>query len=179
MKYINKLKKMINKNVIVFTIIILIITYIFIIISIKLIRYYNLASWDAISALGEWAGILIAILIPIAAVYLEKQLEKNKTEIKYSNVSLYDEITSLRKQLNEIKNNNKQENYQVNLKQEIYKFICISMVTTTEEIMNKFNIEFNVAKDILLELSRVDGVIRPAYIGDNPEDINCNWSKKR
>ena len=45
--------------------------------------------------------------------------------------------------------------------------------------MNKFDLEFNIAKDILLELSRVNGVIRPAYIGDNPEDINCNWSKKR
>lgn len=174
-----QIKNFINEHVILCTAVILLITYIIIIGIIYIIRYFNLASWDSISALGEWAGILIAILIPIAAVYLEKQLEKNKNEIKYSNVSLYDEITSLREQLNEIKNNTKQENYQVNLKQEIYKFICISMVTTTEEIMNKFNIEFNVAKDILLELSRVDGVIRPAYIGDNPEDINCNWSKKR
>ena len=174
-----QISNFINKHVILSTAIILIITYILIIVSIKLIRYYDLASWDAISALGEWAGILIAILIPIAAVYLEKQLEKNKTEIKYSNISLYDEITSLKKQLNEFKKNDKKENYQVNLKQEIYKFICISMVATTEEIMNKFDIEFNVARDILLELSRVDGVIRPAYIGDDPENIKCNWSKMK
>ena len=174
-----QISNFINKHIILCTSIILLITYIIFIGIIFVIRYFDLASWDAISALGEWAGILIAILIPIAAVYLEKQLEKNKTEIKYSNISLYDEVTSLKNQLNEIKNNNKQEDYQNNLKQEIYKFICISMVTTTKEIMNRFDIEFKVAKDILLELSRVDDVIRPAYIGDNPEDINCNWSKKR
>ena len=169
----------VNKHIILSTSIVLLITYIIFIGIILVIRYFDLASWDAISALGEWAGIFIAILIPIAAVYLEKQLEKNKTDIKDSNISLYDEVTSLKNQLNEMNNNNKQEDYQNNLKQEIYKFICISIVTTTKEIMNRFDIEFKVAKDILLELSRVDDVIRPAYIADDPEDINCNWSKKR
>ena len=171
----------VNKHIILSTSIILLITYIIFIIIIFVIRYFDLAGWDAISALGEWAGIFIAILIPIAAVYLEKQLEKNKTDIKDSNISLYDEVTSLKKQLNEMKNNNnnRQEDYQNNLKQEIYKFICISIVTTTKEIMNRFDIEFKVAKDILLELSRVDDVIKPAYIADDPGDINCNWSKKR
>lgn len=175
----NKLKDLIRKHIIISMAVLICVTYIIIVLVIFLIRKYNLASWDAISALGEWAGIIVAILIPIAAIYLEKQLEKNKTEIKDSNVSLYDEITSLKNQISEIKNSNIQNSSNENLKIEIYKFICISMIATTKEIMDKFNLDFNTARDILLELSRVDGVIKPAYISDNPDDIECNWSKKR
>ena len=171
-----KLREVILRHIIISMVVLICIVYIIIVVAIFLIRKFNLASWDAISALGEWAGIIVAILIPIAAIYLEKQLEKNKSEIKDSNISLYDEIAELKCQINEIKNNSIQDD---NVKLEIYKFICISMVTTTKEVMEKFNLDFNKAKEILLELSRVDGVIRPAYISDNPDDIDCNWSKKR
>lgn len=188
-----KLKSITRKHFIISGVVIMILIYIMIVIGIYLFRKNNLASWDAINALGEWAGILVAILIPIAAVYLEKQLEKNKDEmeqkkdeIKDSNVSIFDEIQIMKKDIenikykqNDIQPISNSEIDQIMLKDDIYKYICISMGATTKEIMNKFDIEFEKAKNILLELSRVEEKISVAYLGDNPNDENCHWIKKR
>lgn len=188
-----KIKEIIKNHVIISRAFIVLLIYIMIVIVIYVFRKNNWASWDAINALGEWAGILVAILIPIAAVYLEKQLEKNKDEIeqkkgeiKDSNVSIFDEIQKMKKDIDNIKNN--QNNIQpisnseidkIMLKDDIYKYICISMGTTTKEIMNKFNIEFENAKDILLELYRVEEKISVVYLSDDPNNENCHWIKKR
>ena len=72
----------IKKHIILLTAILMLLIYIGIIIIIYVIRQKNWASWEAINALGEWANILIAILIPIAAIYLEKRLEKNDKEVE-------------------------------------------------------------------------------------------------
>lgn len=187
------IKNFIKTHIIIGTILILGIIYLFIILGIICIRKNNLASWNAINALGQWAGILIAILIPIAAVYLEKQLERNKNEIeqkkleiKYSNISMFDEIQQLKKELEELKVNqihmepisNSDIDKEI-CKDDIYKYICISMTATTKEIMDKFDLNFEKAKEILMELWQVDEKIRPAYIIDNPEKENCNWSKMK
>lgn len=187
------LKWITRKHYIISGVVIMLLIYIMIVIVIYAFRKNNWASWDAINALGQWAGILVAVLIPITAVYLEKQLEKNKNEIeqkkgeiKNSNVSIFDEIQKIKKDIDNIKNN--QNNIQpisnseidkIMLKDDIYKYICISMGATTKEIMNKFDIEFKNAKDILLELSRVEEKISVAYLSDNPNDENCHWIKKR
>lgn len=174
----------IKKHIILFSVIIMFLFYIIIVFIIYEIRKNNLASWEAISALGEWASILIAILIPIAAIYLEKQIEKNnkdvnnkKEEIKDSNLALYDELSNLKKQINLLTQKKENLDKDENLKNEIYKYICISMITTTKNIMEKFKLTFEKAHNILLELSRVDGIIKPAYINDDPDNENCNWKK--
>ena len=174
----------IKKHIILFSAIIMILFYIMIVFIIYKIRKNNLASWEAISALGEWASILIAVLIPIAAVYLEKQIEKNnkdvnnkKEEIKDSNLALYDELSDLKKQIHILTQNKENFDKDENLKYEIYKYICISMITTTKNIMEKFKLTFEEAHNILCELSRVDEIIKPAYIDDDPDNENCNWVK--
>lgn len=121
----------------------------------------NLVSWDAISALGEW----VSILISIAAVHLEKQIEKinkdvnSKKEKKDSNLVLYDKLSSLKKQIKFLTQNRENLEKDKNLKLEIYKYICISMITTTKNIMEKFKLSFEETHNMLLELSRVDGII--------------------
>lgn len=127
------------------------------------------------------------------AVYLEKQLGEQKQEIKYSNVSLYNEVVRLQKEIENLKNN--QDNIEAitkedidkifaninedSLKEEIYKFICISMRVTTKEIMQKFSISFEKAKDILFELYSKEQKISVAYIDEDPNDENCTWRKKQ
>lgn len=148
-----------------------------------------MASWDAISSVGEWASILVAVLIPIAVIYIEKQVEKNtneveekKNEIKISNTTLYDEINSLKQEINNLKfsaKTDKVSTKEINIKEEIYKFICISMITTTKDIMKKFDIDLEQTKSVLLELSRVDNLIKPAFIVDNPDNEDCHWQKRK
>ena len=187
-----RLAEKIKKHIILLTAILMLLIYIGIIIIIYVIRQKNWASWEAINALGEWANILIAILIPIAAIYLEKRLEKNdkeveekKEEIKNSNISMFDEIHNLKNEIKELKENknvvtpiSNDEIDDIILKDDIYDFICISMKATTKEIMDKFKIDFSKAKSILLELSRIDGKIKIAYVDENEEDENCKWKKK-
>ena len=60
---------------------------------------------------------------------------------------------------------------------DIYKYICINDIVTTREISENFNISIDEAKEILIELFKVNRAIRPAHLACNPEDENCQWSK--
>lgn len=62
---------------------------------------------------------------------------------------------------------------------EIYKYICMNYATTTKEIANNFNISIEETKDMLMELYKVNEIIRPASIDQIPEDDDCQWSKVR
>ena len=64
------------------------------------------------------------------------------------------------------------------LKEEIYNIICKSMRVTTKKIMDNFKINFDKAKNILVELYRIDGKIEIAYRDENEEDEICTWKKK-
>ncbi len=183
------MKKFAKNHIILTMFLTLVISLILIILIILLLRKYDIVSWNAISSVGEWASILVAVLIPIGVIYIEKQVEKNtneveekKNEIKISNTTLYDEIKGLKQEVNNLKGYAKTDKVsikKINLKEEIYKFICISMIATTKDIMNKFDISLEQSKSILLELSRVDNLIKPAFIVDNPDNEDCHWQKKK
>ena len=53
------------------------------------------------------------------------------------------------------------------------------MRVTTKEIMQKFSISFEKAKDILFELYSKEQKISVAYIDEDPNDENCTWRKKQ
>lgn len=182
------MKKIIKNYIIFSTILILSITLLIEIGSIFLLRHYNIVSWQAISSVGEWASILVAVLIPISVIYLEKQVEKNtnevenkKNQVKNSNETLFDEIKKLKLEISDLKTSTewqeiKQETIDIN--QEVYKYVCIAMIVTTKEIMEKFNLSFDRTKEILLKLSRVDNLIKTAFISDNPNSEECHWQKR-
>lgn len=62
---------------------------------------------------------------------------------------------------------------------EIYKYICMNYATTTKEIANNFNISIEETKDMLMELYKVNEIIRPTSIVQISEDDDCQWSKVR
>ena len=62
---------------------------------------------------------------------------------------------------------------------EIYKYICMNYATTTKEIATNFNISIEETKDMLMELYKVNEIIRPASIDQILEDDDCQWSKVR
>ena len=60
---------------------------------------------------------------------------------------------------------------------DIYKYICIKDIVTTKDIACHFNISVEETKETLIELFKVDRLIRPAHIACDPDDENCQWSK--
>jgi hypothetical protein len=53
--------------------------------------------WVAIGAMGQWASACVGILIPIAAVYLQQKLDRNKEDISKSNVSMLEELEEFKR----------------------------------------------------------------------------------
>jgi hypothetical protein len=151
------------------------------------------ASWDAISAMGQWAGVLVGFLIPIAAVYLQAQIDKNKREIGESNSELYNEFIEFKseyadklKALSKLVDENGDIiidggtlNDRADLKDKALKFINISMVTNTKRVADHLEVSEDEAFDLLETMLRHDesisagGIIRKENIG------NIVWTKKR
>lgn len=66
----------------------------------------------------------------------------------------------------------------VNL-EDIYKYICINDMVTTKQIADNFNISIQDAKEMLMELFKVNCLISVAHLACNPDDENCQWVKRR
>jgi hypothetical protein len=112
-------------------------------------------SWEAISAIGQWTGVLVGFLIPIAAVYLQNKLDQNKEDIGESNAALLEEVEKFRDdyedKLKRISNrfddrggikingglfekHKKENRSKEELKNEARRFVNISMVTKTKKV---------------------------------------------
>ena len=157
------------------------------------------ASWDAISAIGQWAGVLVGFLIPIAAVYLQSKLEKSKKDIGESNVALLEEFELFKNEYESklkrlsshfddqgnsvidggtFKEQKKKKQSREDLKNEAHKFVNISMVTNTKRVAEHLGITLEEAFDILEELLRHDGVISAGGMVTKDNISNIVWTKK-
>ena len=146
-------------------------------------------NWDAIAAIGEWVSILVGIFVAFAVVYFERKLNKDKNDIGESNTLLLKELSEYKNEidkkldmLNEQQEKpptaKKEDDIRKELKQEIFKFVCISMRTKTSKVAENFSIDDKYAWDILVELCRVDGLIMSfGPITANNLDRNT-WAKK-
>lgn len=135
----------------------------------------KIASWEAIYTVGQWAMVAVTIFIPILVVILQDRINNDKKDIKLSNQELFEEIQNLKKEFN---NTNKSTD-QIS-KNDIYKFICISMSVTTKEISDHFSMDIDKVKDILIELAVVDNMIG-TYINSNPSDpqVDTIWFRRK
>lgn len=135
-------------------------------------------SWPAVSAIGQWVSELSALLIPIAVVYLDKHMDKNREKIGESNIELLSEVEKFKseyyekiKVLSKLVNaegdivipkgffsEDDEKTYEI-LKEKALKFVNISMVTNTEKVAKYLEIEKEKAFRILEELFKHDGKI--------------------
>lgn len=114
-------------------------------------------SWNAISAIGQWAGVLVGFLIPIAAVYLQSKLDKSKKDIGESNIALFKEFESFKKEYEDklkhlsshfdgqgnsvingegFEGHKEERRSKEELKNEAHKFINISMLLRPKILQN-------------------------------------------
>ena len=54
------------------------------------------SNWNAIGAVGQWAGAFVGLLIPIAAIYIQYKLDKNREQIGKSNTDLLTELQNFK-----------------------------------------------------------------------------------
>lgn len=146
--------------------------------------------WDAVGAIGQWAGALVGLLIPIYAVYLQSSLDNNKRDIGESNSELYNEFIKFKSEYTErinalsklvdkdINDKNLNENSQENLKEKALKFINITMVTSTKNVAEHLKIDEDKAFDLLVEMLRSDESISCGGQVLKENKNNIVWLKK-
>lgn len=157
------------------------------------------SSWEAVSAIGHWAGVLVGFLIPIAAVYLQSKLDESKKDIGESNTALLDEfekfkdeyegrLKSLQSHLDKNGNlvidggnfSDTEESEQTleNLKRKAHKFVNISMVTNTKRVAEHLQVSEEKAFEILEELLKHDGAISAGEMITIDNINSIVWTKK-
>lgn len=160
-------------------------------------------NWDSVGAIGQWVGALVGLLIPIAAVYVQHELGKNKIEIKAeldrnksdigeSNADLYNELIKYAEKLKILtklvdENGNividggnfiEEEPIDV-LKDKALKFVNISFVTNTQRVAEHLNVSNEKAYGILKEMALHDGSISFAGQLNEKNMLDTPWLKKR
>lgn len=62
--------------------------------------------------------------------------------------------------------------------EETYEYICLNYATTTKQIAEELNYDLNNLKNALKRMWKVNEIIKPAFITDDPGDDECHWIKK-
>lgn len=128
-------------------------------------------NWEAIAACGTW---FCGIVVPIAVVFIQHKISTNESNISASNEALLQEI-------NKLKSEPSSDNDSIKpTEDDVYRFICIKITTTTEQIVTHFNTDIETITPILEELYFVKQKIRTCSLEDNPKDniARCNWMRK-
>lgn len=147
--------------------------------------------WEAITAIGEWGEVFVGILIPIVAVYIQRNIDKNKKDIGESNVALLEELKQFKNEYIE-KINAFSKSVSANggivtdertldnneLKQMALKYVTISLACKTPKVAEYLGIDQKKAYEILLELFRQDKTISAGGQVTESNISNIIWTKK-
>lgn len=134
--------------------------------------------WVAIGAVGQWASAGVGILIPIAAVYLQHKLDRNKEDISKSNVAMLEELEEFKrryeKQLDALSSMVDEDgNITVDggtfleldpdkwqhLKDEAVRYVDITMLSKTHDVAEHLKISDNDAFHLLRESALHDRTV--------------------
>lgn len=151
-------------------------------------------SWNAVGAIGQWASALVGLLIPIAAIYLQASLDKNKQDIGESNLELYNEFVEFKSEYSDklkalsklvdkdgniiIDGGNFNDSSRDKMKEKALKFINISMFSNTRRVAEHLGINDEDAYDLLVEMLRHDESISCGGQVIKENMNNIIWLKK-
>lgn len=129
-------------------------------------------NWDAISACGTW---FCGIVIPIAVVFIQHQITKNESNVNIANTALLQEIEKIKNQVPETDVKKKAIS-----EEDIYRFICIKIFTTTEQIAEHFETDVESVRPYLEEMYFVKRIIRTYSLEDDPRRniAKCSWTRR-
>lgn len=148
--------------------------------------------WGAIEAVGTW---VCGLLVPFALIIFERKLSTSEKRISTSNLATLEELNEFRKKYEPLlKEFSEGEvvldagdaseyiaNKGLPSQHEIYRFICISMIASSQEIANYFGVEVDSLRNRIQDMWAVQEIISPATLSDDPNGnfANCNWTKAK
>lgn len=107
-------------------------------------------NWDAISAVAEWAGVIVgAIIVPLVVVLLQHKWDSNKEEIALSNLVTIDQLKEFEQKFAPLLNEQEQESDKVPLtikpelsmrEQQLLQFLSVSMGANRNEISEQLGL---------------------------------------
>ena len=119
-------------------------------------------NWDAISAVAEWAGVIIgAIIVPFAVVRLQHKWDSNKEEIALSNLVTIDQLKEFEQRFAPLLDNQKQESDKAPLtikpelsmrEQQLLQFLSVSMGASRNEISEQLGLSVASAQHLIKRL---------------------------
>jgi hypothetical protein len=151
-------------------------------------------NWSAIGSIGQCACAVVGLLIPFAAIIVQSKIKKSEERISDSNLTTLENLNDFRIKFEPLLTTLKSGNAIINggsanigsastvqneLQKKIYDFVCVKMFATTKEVAEYMNLSMADAKDALKKLFRVEEKIVPSSLSQDPDNDNCEWTKKR
>lgn len=128
-------------------------------------------SWAAISGVAEWVSALAAVAVPVAVVYLQSLIDRNKKDISGANVDLLREVEEMKRDFEvrlavacrqDMENKAVEPNedqIREQQKKKALKYINISMMAHTQAVADELGISKEDAHKILVEMLLHDQLI--------------------
>lgn len=128
-------------------------------------------NWEAIAACGTW---FCGCIVPIAVIFIERRMRNNEEKISSSNLAMLEELNNYK-----YRSNMNIETTKEVTKDDIYRYICISMTTSTKEIIEHFKGNKEEIIEYLKQLFFIEKKIKRLSLEDDPQNHieNCNWRK--
>ncbi len=139
-------------------------------------------NWEAIAACGTW---FCGCIVPMAVVFIEWRMRENEKEterrirdsearISSSNLAMLEELNNYK-----YRSTMNAEIMEEVTEDDIFRYICIRMTTSTKEIIEYFKTDNEKVFSYLRQLYFVKGKIKTLSLEDDPQNHieNCNWRK--
>lgn len=139
-------------------------------------------NWDAIGACGTW---FCGCIVPLAVIFIEERIREKEKEterrIQDSEARTSSSNLALLEELNNSKYKNKFASGTTSelTKDDVYRYICISITTSTKEIIEYFKGDKEEIIEYLKQLFFVERRINILSLEDDPRNYieDCNWRK--
>lgn len=147
--------------------------------------------WEAIAAVGTW---ICGFIVPFALLLFEKKLSASENKVSSSNLATLQELNEFKKKYEPLLNAFTEGEVIINggnasdytsssipSQNEIYRFICISMIATSQEIADHFEVNVEAIRHRIEDMWAVQEIISPATLSDDPNGNfkNCQWTKSK
>ena len=119
-------------------------------------------NWVAISAVAEWAGVIIgAIIVPLVVVWLQHKWDPNKEEIALSNLVTIDQLKEFEQRFTPLLNKQEQEGNKAPLtikpelsmrEQQLLQFLSVSMGASRNEISEQLGLSIASTQHLIKRL---------------------------
>lgn len=126
-------------------------------------------NWDAISAVAEWAGVIVgAIIVPLVVVWLQHKWDSNKEEIALSNLVTIDQLNEFEQRFTPLLNNQAQTGDivpptikpEISMReQQLLQFLSVSMGASRNEISEQLGLSIASTQHLikrLLEAGKIE-----------------------